>query len=753
MAQAPPSKDDRGDVPARFRVETSATVRGVIDDLADQERVSATDIVRAVLRRHPEYGHDRGGKVVLPATSGPARPFRDWIAPIEAALSPAIRQDYGVFDGTALIVTLAVIDPTVGHSLATQHFLDALERDIESDRRSVDGILAPPVVETWRELRRLEPGGDAQEAAESPEGTSADGDDTPASTGETASGPVESSRVGTHADHPATFDELSRRPFAEALARRIRDVRRDHVESERHLRGARSAGPGEDEVPGKAFLVHMYAPWGAGKTSVLNFLRDALIGKSASLPLDDDGQWLVVDFNAWRNQRIRPPWYALVQAIHGQTLRQLRGLDRWAHVRLWIQGLHWRYSFDGAAWVLAVVVILLGLFALSRQDAAADWGMFTFLQQAVDRGGELWKWSAAAFALLGGLASLIKGLLLGWPKTAQIYLESRKDPLKRLVSVFRRYLIALGRPVAVFIDDLDRCDEDYVVDLLQGIQTLFHESHIVYVVAADRAWICECFEHRYESFRGAIGHPGKPIGHLFMEKIFQISVGLPTVAQEDLQRYWAGLVEAQDGDPATRPGKIEASAEEHLARARHELEGRDEYDAIQEVLAATPSDDGASIAALRAVATEKLGSRESKQKTESFLLRFTHLVEANPRAMKRLVNAFGMAQAVAILSGRRVEEERLALWTILEMRWPRLAEWIRCDPTRIDRFVGDDPLVVPSNLVPLRTDPEVGGVIAGDGVGDALLDAGTVTRIVGRVVVPDDLATGDAVPPAAAAPG
>jgi KAP family P-loop domain len=44
----------------------------------------------------------------------------------------------------------------------------------------------------------------------------------------------------------------------------------------------------------------------------------------------------------------------------------------------------------------------------------------------------------------------------------------------------------VNRPVVVFVDDLDRCESKYVVEFLEGIQTLFREAPITYVVAADR---------------------------------------------------------------------------------------------------------------------------------------------------------------------------------------------------------------------------------------------------------------------------
>jgi len=76
-------------------------------------------------------------------------------------------------------------------------------------------------------------------------------------------------------------------------------------------------------------------------------------------------------------------------------------------------------------------------------------------------------------------------------------------------------------PVCVFIDDLDRCGADYVVNLLEGIQTLFRHKKVAYVVAADRNWIKASFEVRYAPFSVAVGSAGQPLGYLFLRRFFK----------------------------------------------------------------------------------------------------------------------------------------------------------------------------------------------------------------------------------------
>ena len=52
--------------------------------------------------------------------------------------------------------------------------------------------------------------------------------------------------------------------------------------------------------------------------------------------------------------------------------------------------------------------------------------------------------------------------------------------------------------------------------------------------------------------------------------------------------------------------------------------------------------------------------------------------------MKRLVNAYGLNQARAYLEDRKVSVEALARWTIIELRWPVLADYIAMSWPEID---------------------------------------------------------------------
>ena len=102
----------------------------------------------------------------------------------------------------------------------------------------------------------------------------------------------------------------------------------------------------------------------------------------------------------------------------------------------------------------------------------------------------------------------------------------------------------------------------------------------------------------------------------------------------------------------------------------------------------------------REEAIVRLSDQDVEIYTEHLLKPFTPLLEPNPRSMKRLVNAYGIARAIDILKGgTTVERKKLALWSILSLTWPLLAQYLEHHPEKINYInKGNDIDVENDNL-------------------------------------------------------
>jgi hypothetical protein len=477
-------------------------------------------------------------------------------------------------------------------------------------------------------------------------------------------------------DAPSRRDLLHRRPLARAIADQLRRM--------------------NDEEPGTSFLVHIDGPWGAGKSTLLNFLDTEL--RSG---MDRHPGFVTVPFDAWREAGVGPAWWALLTALRDAVRRQ-RGWP--ARVRLSLTESAARLRRVGAPFLLALVVLLalaggvLWLFSpadlTGLQDTAAA---VTGILAAV---GTLWA------------GTLVAGRFLLWDSArgARLFEQSNTNPMLEVTRHFGWLLRKSGKPVVFLIDDLDRCPDTYVVELLDSVQTLVRDSgppSAHFVVSADGAWIRTSYELHYATFAEAIAEPGRPLGYLFLDKFFQLRVPVPAIDASRQRQYLRELLRG----PAASPRPAALAEEESRVRAQLDRSVT-EVEVIDTLRAA--SDEVRDRVA--GAALDKLTTPEAVAATEHSLQRFAVLLPPNPRTMKRFVNAYSAMRAVRTLEGNPVRVESLALWTIIEIRWPSLADHLRRRPESITLVgqTGAELGAVPETLRPLFADPALRVLITFD---------------------------------------
>jgi hypothetical protein len=250
--------------------DESSTVKRARSKLAPRGAVLASSLVEEILTHHSEYAGRTGGSVQFAPEHGAIRKeVPEWLADVRGLFDPALGP---ILHGRLVIIGLSLLDPLLRRALDSGGFRDRLI-----------GELHEPLTKIM-----------TQRGAELYAGST-----------------IRDENVPTHTDNPAIVDELGRKGFARVLARRIRDARKEEA-------GNAARAPDPRARRGGAFLVHLHAPWEAGKTSLLNFLATELRAEDQDLARRS----VVVNFNAWRHQRIAPPWWWLMttmysEAVHG----------------------------------------------------------------------------------------------------------------------------------------------------------------------------------------------------------------------------------------------------------------------------------------------------------------------------------------------------------------------------------------------------------------------------------------------------
>lgn len=470
-------------------------------------------------------------------------------------------------------------------------------------------------------------------------------------------------RVRAQRDEPSQVDHLGRGPFAEVIAARLAEV----YEAQRTATGDSD----------RAFFVHLDGPWGSGKSSVLNLIQKDLREREPA--------WLIVQFNAWREQKNLPPWWALMSQFVRQVRPQLGGLHGLRFRAIWAL---WNWRSRYVSLILALSVLVIGLLVFRPEWTKANW-------QPKDVLGLL--------TTFGAVVAVFRTAVFGSGTTAKAIEELRGDPYAPVMAVFKKLVKCADRPILVIVDDIDRCDGAYVVTLLENIQTMLRAEPISYIVARDRKWITASFEKRYADFCETLSAPGRPLGHLFLDKLFQLSVSIPRIDRERLVQYWQGLLQTADAldDPT-------ASRAEKRQQARSLLGGAVTQEAMQRTID-TVGDDPVLEEEVRAEAARRIASPAAGQVLESRYAGYAAMLDPNPRAMKRLVNAIGISQAVLFLEKRKIDPDVLGRWTVLEMRWPQLAMAISANRVWLDAEPGE----IPAPFDGLLASADVRSVLAG----------------------------------------
>lgn len=444
-------------------------------------------------------------------------------------------------------------------------------------------------------------------------------------------------------DAAAHEDALEQEPLARLLAARLRRFQVENADA--------------------SFLVHVDGPWGSGKSTLLSLLRQHLTTAGPG-----DSMWLVVDFNAWRESKVGIAWWALLAALRRALADDRKKWLGRAWLRVSEAGARARWA--GAPFILAFLVLLVlaavffGVLRPSRLTLASSEGIAQGITTLVAALGTLWAGSRLA------------GRFFLWDSArgARAYEQSSANPMDDVARHFEWLIKKAGKPVVFFIDDLDRCSNDYVVALLDAVETLIRDAGSdrspasgtapCFVVAADGTWIRRSYEIAYSQFTESMAQAGQELGYLFLDKLFQLRVPMPGVGAGKRGQFVQQLL---------RPSGPEATAE-----------------------------------------AGRLSSASATTATEHWLQQFAVLFPPNPRAIKRFINNFSILREVRTLEGNPIAMETLALWTIIETRWPALAGYLRTHPEAIslvsrpsDNSQQQRLADVPDHLRPLFTDPDL----------------------------------------------
>ena len=418
-----------------------------------------------------------------------------------------------------------------------------------------------------------------------------------------------------------------------------------------------------------------------------------------------DDRWIAASFNAWQNEHVVPYWWNFYIEVRKQLLAPYWWPRR---VWYWVTERGWRIaSRDIVPQALSLLLLVSAVYLLYRLVSAET--LLAWLQrdatatpgQANAGAGQgllalflLTVAGGSGLKLLGSFRSGTEWVIRAAGDGGDSQVLGRGDPLHGFSAHFRRFCAALDRPIVVVIDDLDRCQPAYVVELIRGLMTVFNSPRIVYLILGDRRWIETCFAKAYAAMAEAEAKPAS-FGSRFAEKSTQLSFLLPSVPEARVAAYVDALLLGREVGTDPRAERAVAEAVAGIV-GQWSQTGRDTAvrAALLKVADAIPVEgarDAAKQAVREAGAIEAARSPVAADEIGHYLQDLHGLMPNNPRQIKRIVNMIALYQASALAAledyGQGGEKwRRMVLWVLLMGSEPGVWRMLDDDPSRADKL-------------------------------------------------------------------
>jgi hypothetical protein len=447
----------------------------------------------------------------------------------------------------------------------------------------------------------------------------------------------------------------------------------------------------KNEHTEKPITIGICAPWGMGKTRLMQMIQERLTrtspdGKTTTLPT----AW----FDAWKYDREDSLWAALALEVLAQARRRI-GWKEW--IKVWTR-LNWqrldrealtRTGFNTVVFLILAAISLAMVYPILLSQWAAKEAV-----QYVKKAGVV--------ALYGAVFKMgyevLKRLAVPFDQKIARYVK-RPDYAERVGFIgkfqedFKKVVESItgtpANPLVIFIDDLDRCSPAKTAEVLEAINLLLDSERCVFVIGMDAGAVAASLEAKYKEVatltRESDDPGGLTLGQRFLEKIFQIEFRLPPPAGEHMERYVDSILGADDKPPAAP----EVDKQKVAAMKEEIAKGQEAGKSLEEAARAArvPGVSGPEVAEAKLESFAE--SFDSYPAVRDAVRSAATRLGNNPRKVKRFVNLFRLQALIAnrrrLLESGVIRLDLLAEWLVAETRWPELMREFLDHPNLVSR--------------------------------------------------------------------
>jgi len=395
------------------------------------------------------------------------------------------------------------------------------------------------------------------------------------------------------------------------------------------------------------FSLAITGPWGSGKTTVLDWIRQAL----DQYP----GHYQTVWFTPWKHNQQEEVWASFARVIIEKLITSPwdKLKLRWARFR--------NSSPPGGTVTITTAVGTLLLFSaifISTNAPFIDYflvvtALVSFVSPYVK---PLWK------ALKSPLLKLLTSTKGPDYDRALGFQKEFEEDLSRLIKM----CTPSGKPLFIFVDDLDRAPPPISVKLLEAMNILIGQKCCIFIIGLDLAIVGASIEAKYLSVIERLNlSVHRFTGRDFIEKLVQLEFALPSLTDDQLDTFLDSHLKPIKEATALHTQKTSQptlSIDPLITNTNQPIAQRSNS-------AAVPFDE------------------ESDQFIES-IRRFSKCLPRNPRKIKRFINSYRLLAYIAARRNlfliRNINLDGLGAVTVLAMEYPELYRLLSQDDYKTD---------------------------------------------------------------------
>ena len=367
--------------------------------------------------------------------------------------------------------------------------------------------------------------------------------------------------------------------------------------------------------------IGIYGDWGSGKSSLMYMCKKRLE--------QDDKKIKCLVFNGWLFESYDDAKSAILGSILDEISKQ-KGLSQKAKNVL--KALY--KSVDKFKLIKKGIKTGADLFLTGGIGIISDMAIDSVVKQLQGKGEEV-------------DASAIKTAI-----DDELNNKELREDIRKFQQEFEKLLEAtkISRLV-VFIDELDRCSPNTILDTLEAMKLFMFHGNVAFVIGADERHISYAINSKYKEIEGS----QISIGKEYLEKLIQYPIRIPKLNEDEVEIYISCLL-----------------FQEELSE--------DIFNSLIEEIRKNRLEDFAKFS-LKETVNVVLGNKDTNTKdkvNESMIIAkqlasvLSKGLNGNPRQCKRFLNSLDIRIRMAKYKNKKLERKILAKIMMLEYIKPNL---------------------------------------------------------------------------------